>query len=106
MGKFLDLWDKKKDGSRMELRSFGRTMTIALAIAVIFIFAKKDNVVRWVEAGFTIRRQNREIEMNAKQIEQMQRTLENLTTNRDSLEKFARERYHFAKKGDDIYLIP
>ncbi len=106
MGKFLDLWDKKKDGSRKELRSFERTMTIALAIAVIFIFAKKDNVVRWVEAGFTIRRQNREIEMNAKQIEQMQRTLENLTTNRDSLEKFARERYHFAKKGDDIYLIP
>ena len=106
MGKFLDLWDKKKDGSRKELRSFERTMTIALAIAVIFIFAKKDNVVRWVEAGFTIRRQNREIEMNAKQIERMQRTLENLTTNRDSLEKFARERYHFAKKGDDIYLIP
>ena len=106
MGKFLDLWDKKKDGSRKELRSFERTMTIALAIAVIFIFAKKDNVVRWVEAGFTIRRQNREIEMNAKQIEQMQRTLENLTTNRDSLEKFARDRYHFAKKGDDIYLIP
>ena len=106
MGKFLDLWDKKKDGSRKELRSFERTMTIALAIAVIFIFAKKDNVVRWVEAGLTIRRQNREIEMNAKQIEQMQRTLENLTTNRDSLEKFARERYHFAKKGDDIYLIP
>lgn len=106
MGKFLDLWDKKKDGSRKELRSFERTMTIALAIAVIFIFAKKDNVVRWVEAGFTIRRQNREIEMNAKQIEQMQRTLENLTTNRDSLEKFARERYHFAKNGDDIYLIP
>ena len=106
MGKFLDLWDKKKDGSRKELRSFERTMTIALAIAVIFIFAKKDNVVRWVEAGFTIRRQNREIEMNAKQIEQMQRTLENLTTNRDSLEKFARERYQFAKKGDDIYLIP
>lgn len=106
MGKFLDLWDKKKDGYRKELRSFERTMTIALAIAVIFIFAKKDNVVRWVEAGFTIRRQNREIEMNAKQIEQMQRTLENLTTNRDSLEKFARERYHFAKKGDDIYLIP
>ena len=106
MGKFLDLWDKKKDGSRKELRSFERTMTIALAIAVIFIFAKKDNVVRWVEAGCTIRRQNREIEMNAKQIEQMQRTLENLTTNRDSLEKFARERYHFAKKGDDIYLIP
>ena len=106
MGKFLDLWDKKKDGSRKELRSFERTMTIALAIAVIFIFAKKDNVVRWVEAGFTIRRQNREIEMNAKQIEQMQLTLENLTTNRYSLENFARERYHFAKKGDDIYLIP
>ena len=63
-------------------------------------------MVRGVEAGITIRRQNREIEMNAKQIEQMQRTLENLTTNRDSLEKFARERYHFAKKGDDIYLIP
>lgn len=106
MGKFLDIWDRKKDGSRKELRSFERTMIIALTIAVVFLFVKKDNVLRWVEAGFTIRRQNREIEMNARQIEQMEQTLEDLTTNRDSLEKYARERYHFAKKGDDIYLIP
>lgn len=106
MGKFLDIWDRKKDGSRKELRSFGRTMIVALTLAVFFLFLKKDNVLRWVEAGFTIRRQNKEMEMNARQIEQMQQTLESLTTNRDSLEKFARERYHFAEKGDDIYLIP
>ncbi|MGM9792303.1 MAG: septum formation initiator family protein [Candidatus Cryptobacteroides sp.] len=106
MGKFLDIWDRKKDGSRKELRSFERTMIIALTVAVVFLFVKKDNVLRWVEAGFTIGRQNREIEMNSRQIEQMEQTLKDLTTNRDSLEKYARERYHFEKAGDDIYLIP
>ncbi len=106
MGKFLDIWDRKKDGSRKELRSFERTMIVAFSLAVVFLFLKKDNVIRWVEAGFTINRQNKEIKSNARQIEQMEQTLEDLTCNRDSLEKFAREQYHFAKKGDDIYLIP
>ena len=59
-----------------------------------------------MEAGFTINRQNKEIKSNARQIEQMEQTLKDLTANRDSLEKYARERYHFAKEGDDIYLIP
>ena len=106
MGKFLDIWDRKKDGSRKELRSFERTMIVAFSLAVVFLFLKKDNVIRWVEAGFTINRQNEEIKSNARQIEQMEHTLKDLTANRDSLEKYARERYHFAKEGDDIYLIP
>jgi cell division protein FtsB len=28
-----------------------------------------------------------------------------LTGNRDSLEKFARETYHFAAPGEDVYLV-
>ena len=35
----------------------------------------------------------------------MDRTIYLLTHDRDSLEKFARENFHFAQKGDDIYLI-
>ena len=46
MGKFLDIWDRKKDGSRKELRSFERTMIVALTLAVVFLFLKKDNVIR------------------------------------------------------------
>ena len=76
MGKFLDLWDRKKDGSRKELRSYERTMIVALTVAVLFLTViMKDNVFRWVEAGFTIVRQNREIEHNARQIEELERRL-------------------------------
>ena len=107
MGKFLDLWDRKKDGSRKELRSYERTMIVALTVAVLFLTViMKDNVFRWVEAGFTIVRQNREIEHNARQIEELERRLDCLSNDRDSLEKYAREQYHFAKKGEDIDLIP
>ena len=106
MGTFKNIWNRKKDGNSRELRSFIRVAIISLAMAVVFLFAKKDNVIRWVEAGVTINRQNREIRANNRRIARMQQRLEDLTTNRDSLEKYAREKFHFKEKGDDIYLVP
>ena len=34
----------------------------------------------------------------------MDSRIDNLTTNKDSVEAFARERYHFAAPGDDVYI--
>ena len=39
------------------------------------------------------------------EIDEMDREIDNLRNNRDSLESFARETYHFAAPGDDIYIV-
>ena len=47
----------------------------------------------------------KQMEIYRQQIEDMDESIEDLKTDRDSLEKFARERFHFAAPGEDVYLI-
>lgn len=105
MGIMKNIWDRSKDGNSREQRSFIRTAIVAVVVAVLFLFFKKDNVIRWIQGGFTIASQNKEIKLNERKIRQLDGKIEALTGNRDSLEKFARETFHFAEKGEDIYLI-
>lgn len=105
MSKFADIWDKRKDGKRQPQRSFLR-WAIGLSLAVLlFLIIKKDNIFRWAQARIAIYHQEQIIESNNSRLEQMNRRLYDLNNNCDSLEKFARERFHFAEKGEDIFLI-
>ena len=100
-----DLWDRSKDGSNREPRSFFRFAIILTAVFVIFLFLKKDNVIRWIQAGFTHRSQRRQIEAVEAENARLDRQIELLSTNRDSLETYARERFYFSKEGEDVYII-
>ena len=104
MGKFKDIWDKSKDGSRDPHRSFLRFAIVITAVFVLFLFIKKDSLVRWVQAGFTLRSQERRIEALKEDNERLDARIHMLSTSRDSLEKFAREEFGFAEPGDDVYL--
>ena len=52
-----------------------------------------------------IQRQERQMEIYRREIREMDAEIDALTHNRDSLEKFAREQYHFAAPGDDVFII-
>ena len=58
-----DLWNRDKDGNRKEQRSFLRYAIVATVVFLLFMFLKKDNLVNWVQAGITLRRQQRQIEL-------------------------------------------
>ena len=104
MGKFKDIWDKSKDGNRSGQRSFLRFAIVITAVFVLFLFVKKDSVVRWVQAGFTIRQQERRIEQLRQDNDRMDARIHMLSSSRDSLEQFAREQFGFAEPGDDVYI--
>ncbi|MCH5172726.1 MAG: septum formation initiator family protein [Bacteroidales bacterium] len=104
MGKFKDIWDRDKDGNRAEQRSFLRFAIIATAVFVLFLFVKKDNLVRWIQAGFTIGRQEKRIEALKEDNDRLDAQMHMLSTSRDSLESFAREQFGFAEHGDDVYI--
>ena len=53
----------------------------------------------------TLHRQRRQIEYYQKSNAQLEEQLQNLSTDRDTLEKFARENFHFAAPDEDVYII-
>lgn len=100
-----NIWDRSLDGNRKEQRSFMRYAIVATALCLLFLFVKKDNVVRWVQAGFTLKKQERQIELYRNQNAELDRRINMMSTDRDTLETFAREEFHFAEPGDDVYII-
>ncbi|MBR5905541.1 MAG: septum formation initiator family protein [Bacteroidales bacterium] len=104
MGKFKDIWNREKDGNKAGQRSFLRFAIVITAIFVLFLFIKKDNLVRWMQAGFTLGQQERRIEQLKQENEELDARIHMLSTSRDSLENFAREEFGFAEPGDDVYL--
>ncbi|MCR5352147.1 MAG: septum formation initiator family protein [Bacteroidales bacterium] len=99
-----DLWNRDKDGNKKEQRSFLRYAIVATVLFLLFMFLKKDNIVNWVQAGMTLHRQRRQIEMYQQENEELDRRIRVMTGDRDSLERYAREHFFFAEPGDDVYI--
>ena len=85
-------------------RSFWRYAAISAALAVVFLFLKRDNVIRWVQSGITLARQEKQIDFYRKDIERLDKEIHMLSTDRDTLERFARENFGFAEPGDNVYM--
>lgn len=79
---------------------------IITAVAALWLlFFSHSSVLNWVRANWEIQRQERQMDQLRRDIDAMDAEIRSLTNSRDSLEKFARETYHFAAPGDDVYLI-
>ncbi len=106
VGKFKDIWDKDKDGSNAEKRSFVRYAIVATAVFIILVgFLNKNNLVRWIRSGIEIQQQERQIKEYEADIKDMEEKINGLTTSKDSLEEYARENFNFAEPGDDVYIL-
>jgi len=105
MGKFIDLWDRKKDGDNRGRRSFLRCVIVSSILCLLFLLFKKDNLLRWVEAGIQIHDQKKEIERIENEIRKVGSHAEMLETDKDSLEKYARENYNFCAPDEDQYIV-
>ena len=75
-------------------------------IFVIWIgFFDTNNVGTLLRSRRTLRSQRQQIEFYEREIAEMERKLEQLKSQRDSLEKFAREEYFYLQDGEDVYVI-
>ena len=100
-----DIWNRDKDGSKKEQRSFLRYAIVATAAFLIFLLVKKDGIITWAQAGFTLQRQQRQIELLRQENAELDKKIEMMKGNRDTLERYARERFFFAEPGDDVYIV-
>ena len=99
MGKIRDIFT----GEYRRLAWFSAFLT--LVFLVVKLFGPGNSVVRWIEAKREIASQERQMEKYREEIEAMNQNIEELKTNRDTLEKFARENFHFAAPGEDVYNV-
>lgn len=104
MGKFKDIWDFGKDGNRGAQRSFVRFAIVATVIFLLFLVLRKDDAIRWIQSGLIVKEQKKQIEQLESRIKSLDETVISLTSDRDSLEKFARENFNFCTPEEDVYL--
>ena len=101
--------DKKQKGSlltRSDHNYFVPFVIVITALAALWLlFLSHSSVLNWVRANWEIQRQERQMDQLRRDIDAMDAEIRSLTNSRDSLEKFARETYHFAAPGDDVYII-
>ena len=101
--------EKKDKGSlltRSDHNYFVPFVIVITAVAALWLlFFSHSSVLNWVRARWEINRQERHMEEYRRDIGAMDAEIQSLTHSRDSLEKFARETYHFAAPGEDVYLV-
>ena len=78
---------------------------VTLAFAVIVLFVDRNNLISWAGDYLDVLRQERVIRQYQRDIKALDDKLDELTSDKDSLEKFAREQYYFQKKDEDVFIV-
>ena len=79
-------------------------LTILLFLVWITIF-DENSVVNCVESKLEFRRMKHEKAYYEQQLKTTTDILQELSTNNDSLEKFARERYWFHNEDEEVFVV-
>ncbi len=97
---------KIKDIFTGEHRKFAWFVVVATTIFIgSWIIGPGNTIVHWIKTANEIKQQEKQMEFYRQEIDRMNHNIEELETNRDTLEKFARERFNFAVPGEDVYII-
>lgn len=78
---------------------------VTFVFLVWIAFFDSNSVVRWVGVRKTLHEQKAQIEFYEQEISATESKINYLKSEKDSLEKFAREEYHYHEDGEDVYLI-
>ena len=85
---------------------FKNKYALALLFFVVWIFFfDQNNLVDRFKSMNKIRQQENEKVYYLKKIERDKQKLNELRTDRDNLEKFAREQYYMKKDDEDIFVL-
>jgi len=89
-----------------EHRSFMRYALVVTFLFLLFVLFKPgSNIFNWLDARREISRQEKQISEYGKELEELDKRINLLTSDRDTLEKFAREKFHLAAPGEDVFIL-
>lgn len=85
--------------------SKGQLVLLVILILVLFVFNDDRSIFVRIQNARTILQLEKEIEQCNKEIETYQTMIEELSSNNDNLEKFAREQLHMRAPNEDVFVI-
>lgn len=68
-------------------------------------FFDSNNLIDWSKVVLNISEQESQKKYYIQEIKSIEEKLNELTSNRDSLEKFAREQYMFKEDSEDVFIV-
>lgn len=99
MSKFSDILYGKHGG-------FFKFASFATGVFFLIMVLKPGtNIIRWIRSRIEISYQEKQIKWYNEEIERMENRIKMLTSDKDTLEKFAREQFYFSEPGDDIFIL-
>ncbi len=86
---------------------FLRTKYAVATIALFFwiTFLHNNDLISQVSSRVKLQLLKNEQQYYREEIEKTKESIHDLTTNVESLEKFAREHHHMKKENEDLYLV-
>ncbi|MDR2450046.1 MAG: hypothetical protein LBD52_08840 [Prevotellaceae bacterium] len=79
-------------------------LTVVVFLLLITVF-DENSLIDWAESRMKLRRMKQEKAYYEQQLKTTTDILQELRTNNDSLEKFARERYGFHNSDEDVFVV-
>ena len=76
-----------------------------LVFVLLILFNSRTSLHQMVESMSTLRKQKRQEMYYRQAIRSTDERIKQLTSNKDTLEMFARENYYFLEDGEDVYIV-
>ena len=80
-------------------------LLVTLFFALWVLFFDTNNLLRWYSDMKDVAAQERQKKYYKEAIQQTDEKLKELKSNKDSLEKFAREQYFFHEPDEDLFIV-
>ena len=87
-------------------RKFAWFVVVSTSLLLfLWIVGPGNTFIHWIRAGVEKSRQEKVIDRLETENAELDRRIDMMKTDRDTLEKFAREQYNFAAPGEDVYVV-
>ena len=104
--KWFDKLFKKSDNGQKTSPMVFWGIAITVLFLIYAVFSREIGAINWLKNRLVLNQQNKEIVRYHNEIDQMDKKIKMLSTDKDTLEQFARENFLFASPGEDVYLVP
>lgn len=94
-----------KEKSRFLRLLLNKYFIVTIAFLLIVLFIDNNNAIKWVKNKYNIYQQERLIRQYREDIKMTDEKINELTSDLDSLEKYAREHYYFLKEGEEVFIV-
>ena len=94
-----------KERSRAARLLLNKYFIVTFAFLLTVGFIDKNNAIKWIQNKYKISQQERLIRQYKKDIQATDDKIKELTSDLDSLEKYARKHYYFQKENEEVFIV-